>query len=289
MKDEVKSGFLPPPSFPIPPSAFETGDPMTDDKHEIRDVIQIKGSDAQAEERAIVREVPLTVFLNGKELITLLTTGDANRELAVGFLLSEGFLSSKEDLKSIRVDDEAGTVEIELAGDLDLTEKLWGKRAVTSGCGKGATFYHVLDSIQAKKVSSDLTVMPEQVYALMKELNRLSDLYRETGGVHNSALADTQNIMVFRDDIGRHNAVDKIRGACFLENIPLQDKLLITTGRMSSEIVVKVAKMGVPILVSRSAPTSLALELADRIGLTLLGYVRGRKMTVYTGGQRVLI
>ena len=262
---------------------------MPDRKHHTREVIQIKGADAQNEERSIVQEVPLTVFLNGKELITLLTTGDANRELAVGFLLSEGFLQNKEDLKSIRVDDETGTVEIELSGDLDLTEKLWGKRAVTSGCGKGATFYHILDSLHAKPVSSQLTVAPARVYELMKELNRLSDLYRETRGVHNSALADGEKILVFRDDIGRHNAVDKIRGACFLEEIPLGDKLLVTTGRMSSEIVVKVAKMGVPILISRSAPTSLALDLAERIGLTLIGYVRGDKMTVYTGKQRVLL
>ena len=262
---------------------------MPDRKHHTREVIQIKGADAQNEERSIVQEVPLTVFLNGKELITLLTTGDANRELALGFLLSEGFLQVKEDLKSIRVDDEAGTVEIELSGDLDLTEKLWGKRAVTSGCGKGATFYHILDSLHAKPVSSQLTVAPARVYELMKELNRLSDLYRETRGVHNSALADGGNILVFRDDIGRHNAVDKIRGACFLEEIPLGDKLLVTTGRMSSEIVVKVAKMGVPILISRSAPTSLALDLAERIGLTLIGYVRGDKMTVYTGKQRILL
>lgn len=262
---------------------------MTDIKHETRDVLHIKGSDSVSEVRSIVQEVPLTVFVNGKELITLLTTGDANRELAVGFLLSEGFLNNRDELKSIRVDDEAGTVEIELTGDLDLTEKLWGKRAVTSGCGKGATFYHVLDSLQAKAVTSDLTVTPAQIYALMKELNRLSDLYRETRGVHNSGLADRERILVFRDDIGRHNAVDKIGGACFLEGIPLENKLLITTGRMSSEIVVKVAKMRVPILISRSAPTSLALDLADRIGLTLIGYVRGEKMTVYTGKQRVLL
>ena len=262
---------------------------MTHDKHTTRSILQVTGSDSSSESRSIVREVPLTVTVNGSELITLLTTGDANRELAIGFLLSEGFLRKKDDLKSIRVDDEAGVAEIELAGDLDLTEKLWGKRAVTSGCGKGATFYHVLDSIQAKPVDSQITVTPEQVYVLMKELNRMSDLYRETGGVHNSALADGEKLLVFKDDIGRHNAVDKIRGFCFLEEIPLFDKILITTGRISSEIVIKAARMGVPVLVSRSAPTSLALDLADRVGLTLVGYVRGEKMTVYTRQERVKV
>ena len=262
---------------------------MTKNKHQSRNIISVQGNVASPSSRSIVQERPLTVTVNGKELITLLTTGDANRELAVGFLLSEGFLSNKEELTSIRVDDEKGLAEIELSGDTDLTEKLWGKRAVTSGCGKGATFYHVLDSLHAREVTSDVRVTPEQVYALMKELNRLSDLYRETRGVHNSALSDGGKILVFKDDIGRHNAVDKIRGTCFLDEIPLEDKILVTTGRISSEIVVKIARMGVPILISRSAPTSLALDLAERVGLTLIGYVRGEKMTVYTGKQRVLL
>jgi len=260
---------------------------MTDERSTNREVVSLKGSVSVSDNRPVVREVPLTISVNGKELITLLTTGDANRELAIGFLLSEGFLNSRSDLKSIRVDDDAGTAEVELAGDLTLTEKLWGKRAVTSGCGKGATFYHLLDSLRTRPVGSGMTVTPAQVYALMRELNRLSELYRETGGVHNSALGEGDRLLVFRDDIGRHNAVDKIRGACFFQDLPLENKVLVTTGRMSSEIVVKVAAMGVPVLISRSAATSLALDLADRSGLTLIGYVRGESMVVYTGKQRI--
>lgn len=260
---------------------------MTNNKSINQEVVQVDGDSSSIIERSVVREVPLTITINGKEFITLLTTGDANRELTIGFLLSEGFLKKKDDLLDIRVDDEAGSAEVTLAGDVDTMEKLWNKRVVTSGCGKGATFYHVLDSLQASPVTSELQVTPGQVRALMKELHSMSELYKDTGGVHNSCLADKDGILVFRDDIGRHNAVDKIRGACFLEGIELSDKLLITTGRMSSEIVIKVAKMGVPILVSRSAPTSLALDLAQRSGLTLVGYVRGDKMTVYAGEQRV--
>jgi FdhD protein len=260
---------------------------MTQDRSTKREVVSIQGGVSEVIQRSVVTEVPLTIFLNGEELITLLTTGDANRELAVGFLLSEGFLKNRDDLRSVRVDDSSGTVEVELVGNLETVEKLWGKRTVTSGCGKGVTFYHVLDSLQARPAASAVKISPSQILALMGELNRLSDLYRETGGVHNSALADTERVLIFRDDIGRHNAVDKIYGTCFLEDIPLEDKLLLTTGRISSEMAVKTAKMGVSVLISRSAPTSLALELAERVGLTVVGYVRGGGMVVYTGKSRI--
>jgi len=262
---------------------------MDDKRQEQHDVITVKREDAVQDTVSVVRETPLTIYLNGDELITLVTTGDANKELALGFLLSEGFLKSREDLKSIREDDEGGSVEVEVAGDLSMVHELWEKRTVTSGCGKGATFYSILDSLHANPVVSDLTVTPPQIYNLMKELNRQSELYRDTRGVHNSALATGDKILIFRDDIGRHNAVDKIRGAAFLEDIDLEDKVLITTGRLSSEIVIKVAKMGVPILVSRSAPTTLALDLAGRVNLTMVGYVRGERLNIYTGSDRVVV
>ena len=256
-------------------------------KREVKEVLSFKGDEMSGKEASVVSEVPLTVYVNGEELITLVTTGDANRELALGFLLSEGFIRDKGDLKSVREDGESGAVEVTVTGDLSQVHELWEKRTVTSGCGKGATCYSVLDSIQARAIDSKRTVTPGQVYHLMSELNRMSDLYRETRGVHNSALADGEQILVFRDDIGRHNAVDKIRGACFLEDIPLGDKILLTTGRLSSEIVIKVAKMGLPILISRSAPTTLAIDLAERVNLTTIGYVRAERMTVYTGRERV--
>lgn len=258
-------------------------------QQETRPAVILKGVDATEKDIQIVREFPLTVYLNTQELITLVTTGDANRELALGFLLSEGFLTDKEDLVSIDIDDEAGTADVKVSGDLSLVEDLWKKRTVTSGCGKGATFYSLLDSLQSKSLDSDLKLAPKQIYSLMAELNKMSELYKFTRGVHNSALADSDRIIIFRDDIGRHNAVDKIRGAAFLEDIVLHDKVLITTGRLTSEIVIKVTKMGVPIVVSRSAPTTLALDLAERVNLTLVGYVRGERMTVYTGKDKIKI
>jgi FdhD protein len=242
---------------------------------------------AQEEERAIVREVPLTLILNGRELLTLITTGDDRTELALGFLLAEGFLAGREELVSVREGEAAGTVEVTVTGDLSLVEKLWEKRTVTSGCGKGSTFYRVLDALAAAPLPPGVSVTPAQVLGLMEELHKLSDLYKETGGVHNCALAEPGSILLFRDDIGRHNAVDKLGGAAFLKGMPLGDKILLTTGRLTSEIVVKGARMGVPVLVSRSAPTTLALSLAEKVDLTLIGYVRGGKMTVYCGGHRI--
>lgn len=245
------------------------------------------GENLSREKALLVREVPLTLYVNGEELLTLVTTGDANRELAVGFLLSEGFLKDPAELASIREDAKKGVVEVTLAGDTGVARRLWQKRTVTSGCGKGSTFYLVMDSLQTRPVESSLTVSAGQVLALMKKLHEQSALYRETGGVHNSALASAEKILLFRDDIGRHNAVDKIRGATFLGGIDPADKLLVTTGRLTSEIVIKAAKMGVPILASRSAPTTLAVELAERVDLTLVGYVRAGKMKVYAGPQRI--
>lgn len=261
---------------------------MTDNrKQQEVPVLTIRPDSVEEATVQVVREVPLTVSVNGRELLTLVTTGDANRELALGFLLSEGFLRDRDDLVAVREDEEAGSVEVDVSGDITAVEKLWQKRTVTSGCGKGSTFYHVLDSLQARVIDADVKVTPQQVLGLMEELNRRSDLYRDTRGVHNSGLADATGILIFRDDIGRHNAVDKIRGACFLQDIPLGDKILITTGRLTSEIIIKAVKMGVPVLVSRSAPTTLAIDLAQRVGLTLIGYVRGRRMNVYAGRERV--
>jgi FdhD protein len=258
---------------------------MVDQRFTRRMVKVIGPEGAKEQEYSVVREVPLTLVLNGQELLTLVTTGDANRELAVGFLLSEGFLRDKAEMVSVREDPAGGMVEVTLASEPARMRELWEKRTVTSGCGKGATFYRLLDALAASPLPPGPVVSPAQVLALMGELNRRSDLYRETRGVHNCALADAAGeIVIFRDDIGRHNAVDKIHGAAFLGGIPLAGRLLLTTGRLTSEIVVKAARMEVPVLISRSAATTLAIELAERVGMTLVGYVRGGRMTVYCGG-----
>jgi FdhD protein len=240
-----------------------------------------------ATEVRVAREFAVDLRLNGREIITLLASNDALDYLAAGFLRAEGFVTRREDIVAIRVDPQGTSVDVEATGVDPLAEKLLERRAVTSGCGKGTTFTHAIDALQARPAPPGPRVSAAQLRQLMRGLLGGSDLYRQAGGVHSAALATPERIVLFRDDIGRHNAVDKIHGECFLRDIPVADKLLLTTGRISSEILVKAAKLGVALLVSRSSPTELALELALRTGITVVGQVRGGSLTVYTGEGRV--
>jgi FdhD protein len=235
----------------------------------------------------LVKEVPVTIFVNDRELVTLLCTGHHLDELAVGFLRAEGFLESRKDLESLRIDEDTGAVRIASSLDASLVEHLWQKRTITSGCGKGTVFYHAIDALLATPVSSDVHITPAQVWERMQDLHRLSQTYRDTHGVHNTALATPEQILLFRDDIGRHNAVDMIIGHAFLHDLRLDDKALITTGRLTSEILIKAAKVGLPVIISRNTATSLAVELAAALNVTLIGYVRNGKSTVYSGLDRV--
>lgn len=237
--------------------------------------------------RPIVREVPLTIYLNDHEIVTLLCLGDYLKTLAIGFLKSEGLINRPEDLKSVFVDESNRLVRVEVEEDTRLVEKLFLRRTLTSGCGKGTTFYNALDELIIEKIESSLQISTKRVFYLMQRLGEASELYKMTGGVHNAALATVEDLVLFRADIGRHNAVDKIYGQCFLDTIFLSDKILVTTGRITSEILIKTSRMGIPLLISRSAATSMAISLAEQVGVTLIGYVRGKNLIVYTGRERV--
>jgi FdhD protein len=250
-------------------------------------LICTSGGPGSRRQQHLVKEVPVTIFLNDRELVTLLCTGHHLDELAVGFLRAEGFLESKDDLESLQIDVDVGTVRIASRLDASLVERLWQKRTITSGCGKGTLFYHSIDALLATPVSSDLRITPGEIWERMQDLHHLSQTYRDTHGVHNTALASPVEILLFRDDIGRHNAVDMIIGHAFLNDLRLDDKVLITTGRLTSEILIKAAKVGLPLLISRNTATSLAVELATALNITLVGYVRNGKCTVYSGLDRV--
>jgi len=235
----------------------------------------------------VIRERPITLYLNGKEIVTLLCAGHNLDELAAGFFFAEGFLRSPEDILKIDIDDEIGTVKLLAREDSSVAERLWQKRTISSGCAKGSLFYFSLDALLSKPVRSDVRFTPDRILDRFEELYQLSETYRHTHGVHNTALADSDKVIVFRDDIGRHNAVDMIVGHVFMNGIPLSDKMLLTTGRLTSEMLIKAAKVNIPVVVSRNTATSLAVELAVSLGVTLIGFVRGGKFTVYSGQERI--
>jgi FdhD protein len=241
----------------------------------------------RVEEWPVVKEVPISIYINGREIATLLCLGNYLDALAVGFLASEGFIRKQEDIMSISIRPDEREVRVEARTDIELLRRLTNRRVITSGCGQGTSFYHVMDALLVRRVDGGPVVSLSLVQELMRKLTSLSTLYKSTRGVHNAALCTPTEIVIFHEDIGRHNAVDKIHGECILKGVTLSDKILLTTGRISSEILIKAGKMGVPVVVSRSAPTSLSLSLAEEIGITVIGFARGGRMRVFTGGHRV--
>ena len=245
-----------------------------------------KGRFRQVHVRAI-QEVPLTIYLNGQEVVTLLCTGKHPRFLAVGFLKSDGLITEPKQLKDIRVEEEPERlmVHIETSHNPFRLQRL--ERTITSGCGKGTNFDRNVETIASTTVTAKLTVTPEQILQLAAELDERSTLYRATRGCHNASLASPDGILIFRQDIGRHNAIDMICGQCFLDNIPTEDKLIVCTGRIASEILLKAIRLGVPILVSSSAAMRFSIDLARRTNMTLVGQVRQERMVVYNHGGRI--
>ena len=250
-------------------------------------VLKLTETSSSSIEDVVAKESPLTIILNNREVVTLLCSPANSRYLAVGFLFSEGLLKSKDEIRKILVDDRRGVVRVETEGDEELAPDALFKRFITSGCGRGASFYSAIDAQDQVKVESRLKISTLEILALVHEFQHRSQVYRSTGGVHSAALCDISDILVFNEDIGRHNAVDKIFGACILDNIATDDHILITSGRISSEILLKIARRNVPVIVSKSAPTNLGVKLANDLGVTLVGFVRGKRMNVYTHNERI--
>ncbi len=238
-------------------------------------------------EDMVAREFPLTIVLNNQELVTLLCSPADLKYLAVGFLFSEGLLNSKDEIKKVLVDERRGIVRVETEESVELARDVLFRRLITSGCGRGASFYSAADA-SGQKIESQVEMSAHDVFTLVGDFQHRSHIYRTTGGVHSAALCDTKSILVFSEDIGRHNAIDKIFGECILKDIPTDERVVITSGRISSEILLKVAKRGIPIVISKSAPTDLGVRLANDSGITLVGFVRGKRMNIYTNSWRIV-
>ncbi len=236
--------------------------------------------------RAVATEYPLTIFFNNTQLVTMLCSPHALEDLAVGFLTSEGFLSKKDEIKRIVLDKIRGVVRVRTVDEREISPDIMSRRMISSGCGRGAAFYSAAD-VQNTPVSSAETIAPVELMELVQIFQHGSPVYRETHGVHSAALYRHSKMIAQAEDVGRHNAVDKIFGHCLLEGIDTRGCILITSGRISSEIAHKAVRMNIPILVSISAPTTLAVQVAEKMGITLVASVRGGKMDVYSNSGRI--
>ncbi|MGB7606635.1 MAG: formate dehydrogenase accessory sulfurtransferase FdhD [Lutisporaceae bacterium] len=226
----------------------------------------------------VVREYPLTIFLNGEELVTLLCSPKALDFLVYGFLISEGIIQDKKDITAIAVDEEKGVVDVFTSQQKDMT----------TGCGRGTVFYNIHDVISCRPAEEGLKVEAKKLLALMREFSTASEVFQNTGGVHSAALSDGNDILIYHEDVGRHNALDKVLGEAFVKDILFTDKLILTSGRISSEMLTKATKRGIPMVVSRSAPMDLALQIGEEMNTTIVGFVRGNRMNVYTGSSRII-
>jgi FdhD protein len=224
-------------------------------------------------------ELELTVYVNQKELVTILSTPTKLNFLVLGFLYGQGIISNLDDVLMMRLCEDEKTADVRLKNP---EYQLPTRRTLTSGCGGGSVF-----DTGGHRVESSLAVTAIEVLAQMKQFQEQMELYRLSGGVHTSALSDTKNLLVVTEDIGRHNTLDKIQGECLMKGISTKDRLLLTTGRISSEMLLKAAKMQVPVVVSRHSPTWRAVSLARELGITLVGHAKGGRLTVYSHPERL--
>jgi FdhD protein len=242
------------------------------------------------ETAAVVEERPLTIVLNGAELVTLLTDSSHPRELALGFLRNEGLVERAAQIRRVTLNDQTGEAVVEADVDRALVEHIYGKRMIVSGCGKGSAFYHVLDAINAGRVrlTDEFRIALADLLARAAELADASETYKQTRGVHGAALIDATGVLCFREDIGRHNALDKLAGWLLEQDRTARDLVLYTTGRVTSEVALKAGCMGAPVVLSRAMPTDLALQLGEKMGLTVIGAARGRSAKIFLGAQRLV-
>ncbi|SMX44377.1 formate dehydrogenase accessory sulfurtransferase FdhD [Actibacterium lipolyticum] len=237
-------------------------------------------------EISVVEERPLTIFLNSQEIVTAMTIGDYPDYLALGFLRNQGMLRADDTVTGVDFDEELETIVVRTERETSYEEKV-KKKTRTSGCAVGTVFGDMMEGLEG------LTLPPAELrtswlYSLAKEINTTPSLYLEAGAIHGTVLCQQDQPLVYMEDVGRHNAVDKIAGWMFMHNAPAADKILYTTGRLTSEMVIKTALMGIPVLASRSGFTAWGVEIAQQVGLTLIGRLRGQRFVCLSGEERLI-
>jgi FdhD protein len=234
---------------------------------------------------SVVEERPLTIYLNRQEIVTAMTIGDYPEYLALGFLRNQGMLSPDEEILRVDYDEELETVVVRTAIETSYEEKLQ-KKTRTSGCAVGTVFGDMMEGLEGVQLPAT-PVKTSWLYALAHKINRTPSLYLEAGAIHGTVLCHQDRPLVYMEDVGRHNAVDKIAGWMLSERIRAADKIMYTTGRMTSEMVIKTAMMGIPVLASRSGFTAWGVEIAQQVGLTLIGRMKGQRFVCLAGDERL--
>ena len=235
---------------------------------------------------AVTVERPLTLYLNAREIVTMMTIGDHPEVLGLGYLLNQAILKPTDPVSAIDYDDDLGVVVVRTEVTTDFEQKL-KKKVLTSGCAQGTSFGDLMDAIDEVKLAP-ATLKTSWLYALSNKINRTPSLYLEAGAIHGCVLCCEDRPLIYMEDVGRHNAVDKIAGYMAIHKIDPTDKLFYTTGRLTSEMVIKTVRMGIPVLASRSGFTASGVELARKVGLTLIGRMRGQRFTALAGMDRII-
>lgn len=254
------------------------------------DIIRLKNNNKETISDFVAEEISLTIDVNKNELVTILCSEDSIKDLAVGYLYTSGIINNIEEIKNIcvfRIIKEKWMAYVELV-DVDKIKNVKFKKIQPVGCGKGTILINESDNFKDKKITSNLKIEKDVILSLMKEFQVRSQTFKQTGGVHSAALVEKDKIIVFSEDIGRHNAIDKVIGNMIINNKSLENKIILTSGRISSEILIKVQKCEIPVIITRSAPTDMAINICRENNITLAGFVRGNRMNIYSGEDRIL-
>ncbi|BCJ86160.1 formate dehydrogenase accessory sulfurtransferase FdhD [Effusibacillus dendaii] len=253
-----------------------------------RPIIRYENGQFLQDRDEIANEYALTVMVNYQEFATIVCTPDDLQDMVIGFLAAEGVIRSIDQITSICIEEKNGFAYVQTATPRMIDPTSYSKRIIGSCCGKSRqSFYFQNDARTAKKVRSQAAISAEDCIRLIGLLQSQSAIFRRTGGVHNAALCGPDGILISRTDIGRHNAIDKIYGHILQNRIPLDDTMLAFSGRISSEVLLKIAKIGVAILLSKAAPTETALDLAEELNITTVGFIRGGRFNIYTHPERI--
>jgi len=243
--------------------------------------------DGRSVETAVVMERPLTLFLNGREIVTMMTIGDHPDYLAVGYLLNQNMLRAEDTIIGIDYDEELETVVVRTDQETDFEDKL-KKKTLTSGCAQGTVFGDLMEKFDEVRLDPDAVLRTSWLYALTRKINTAPSLYLAAGAIHGCVLCEEDRPLIYMEDVGRHNAIDKIAGYMHLHRISPAGKIFYTTGRLTSEMVIKTVQMGIPILISRSGFTAWGVDLARQAGLTLIGRAKGKRFVALAGSKRIV-